>query len=56
MFQLIYSTRHSDCGTLVRLLDYRFESREELKLHQEYEPLKLYRSQCLLEAEDDTCI
>ncbi len=49
MFSLIYSTRHTSCGQLVRISDYRFQSREDLKLHQNFEPLKLHCPKCLLE-------
>jgi len=49
MFSLIYSTRHTDCGTLVRLSDYRFKTRDDVKLNKDFEPPKLHCPKCWLE-------
>jgi hypothetical protein len=50
MFQLIYNTRHI-CGELIYLADYRFKSREDLKLHPYIKPLKMECRKCLLETD-----
>ena len=49
MFSLIYSARHKDCGALTFLSDYRFKSREDLKLHPDIKPIKMHCRQCYLE-------
>jgi len=50
MFQLIYNTRHT-CGELIYLSDYRFKSREDLKLHPDIKPLEMHCQKCLLETD-----
>jgi hypothetical protein len=47
MFELIYLTRHSFCGQLIQLSDYRIKSRVDLK--QKIELLKLHCPKCWLE-------
>jgi hypothetical protein len=50
MFQLIYNTKHT-CGELIQLSDYRFKSREDLKLNTEIKPLTLRCRNCWLEVD-----
>jgi hypothetical protein len=45
MFQIIYSTRHKECG-LTRLSDYRIMTREDLKRYPEIKPRMLHCDKC----------
>ena len=51
MFSIIYSVRHKACGELTFLSDYRFKSRDDLKLHSDIKPLKMRCRICYLEVE-----
>ena len=44
MFSLIYTTIHNTCGQLIQRSDYRFMSREDLKM--DIIPLKLHCHKC----------
>jgi hypothetical protein len=46
MFQIIYSTRHKECGDLIMLSDYRIMSREDLKYYPDIKPRKLHCNKC----------
>ena len=45
MFQIIYSTRHKECG-LTRLSDYRIMTREDLKRYPDIKLSMLHCDKC----------